>query len=899
MRQILLSSSGAVLARVPRPIVIDGTVLVKVHYSLVSTGTELAPLKGLNENGSSGNPEQSIKALVRKAPYYVGKAIENPGLAWDRIKSISRRQSMMMKHRLVPLRAGSDAALKAATPPDATVVSPGQSASVQWTKESASKLTTAQSGQVSIEANGAAGVYQVVSRPVAVPAEHVLKIVGKGRTSGGHLVLGVLSADRANWLYMLPIEDDFSEDLSVDCSGQSYVWLVWFLSDPVAVGQGAAQIELESFTVDFLKRDKHSTKPNEMDEVGWGVGYSAAGEVVAVGDGVRNIKIGDYVACGGAGQANHAEYITVRQNLVAVVPTGCAIDLAATCTVGAIALQGVRRAEPRLGETVCVVGLGLLGLMTCQMLRANGCIVLGLDPSEDRVARALTLGIKAAATTPEQFLNQTLHATNGNLADVTIITAAAKSDALINNAMKTTRRKGRVIIVGDVGLNMERAELYRKEIDVLISTSYGPGRYDPAYENDGIDYPYSYVRWTQNRNMQAYLGLIASSAIDVRSLIDEVVPVNEAPAAYQRLASSSMKAPVGVLLKYSADSPAFKENTPDTLISLAGHRGQKPGRIGYALVGAGAFGTSMLVPQMDKRKDRFDLRGVVSRDAVRGGNFARQRHLEILASDLGEVLKRPDIDLVVIATRHDQHAAQTVEGLNAGKHVFVEKPLALTWEQLEAVQTAYAARTKPALLMVGFNRRFAPAAIELQKLVAKRSGPMIIQYRLNGGFIPRESWIQGTEGGGRNLGEACHMYDFFRALTGSPVTSISANSVAPGNSGYLVNDNFVATLTYADGSLASLTYAANGPKTGLAKERIEVFCDARAFVLDNFTTLSEYPTGNVIWSSEEMDKGHFEELSQFGDLIASGAASGPISAEDIFETTAVSLHIEDLLQGRI
>ena len=899
MRQILLSSSGAVLARVPRPIVSDGTVLVKVHYSLISTGTELAPLRGLNESGSSANPDQSIKALVRKAPYYIGKAIENPGVAWERIKNISRRQSMFIKHRLVPLRAGSQPALNAATPPDAVAVVPGQPAPLQWTKESASKVSVLENGRVSIEANGTAGVYQVVSRPVVVPREHVLNIIVKGQTNGGRFVLGVLSADRANWLYMMSIEDDFCENLSVDCDGQAYVWLVWFLAEPTQANQSAANVDLESLTVDILKRDKQGAKTNEMNDLGWGVGYSAAGEVVAVGDGVRNIKIGDFVACGGAGQANHADYITVRQNLVSIVPPGCPVDLAATCTVGAIALQGVRRADPRLGETVCVVGLGLLGLMTCQMLRANGCIVLGLDPSEERVSRALSLGVKAAATTPEQFLHQTVHATNGNLADVTIITAASKSDALINNAMKTTRRKGRVIIVGDIGLNMERAELYRKEIDVLISTSYGPGRYDPIYENDGIDYPYPYVRWTQNRNMQAYLSLIASRSIDVRALIDEVVPAGDAPAAYLRLASNATNSPVGVLLKFSADGPAAQENAPDTLITLAGHRGQKPGRLGYALVGAGAFGTSMLVPQMDKRKDRFDLRAVVSRDAVRGGNFARQRHLEVLASDLGEILKRDDIDMVVIATRHDQHSAQAVESLQAGKHVFVEKPLALSWAQLEAVRSAYAARSKPTLLMVGFNRRFAPAALVLQKAVAKRSGPMIIQYRLNGGFIPQDSWIQRSEGGGRNLGEACHMYDFFRALTGSPVTSITANSINPGSSGYMVNDNFVATLTYADGSLASLTYAANGPKEGLAKERVEVFCDNGAFVLDNFTTLTEYPSGNVIWTSTEMDKGHFEELSRFGDLISAGATDGPISAEDIFETTAVSLHIEDLLQGRI
>jgi predicted dehydrogenase/threonine dehydrogenase-like Zn-dependent dehydrogenase len=901
MRQILLSSSGAVLARVPRPSVSAGTVLVRVHYSLVSTGTELAPLRGAALGSNSGAADNSVMDLVRKAPHYAKKAIENPGLAWQRVKNISRSQSIMIKHRLVPMLAPAKQSAQAAFPPDVLQLSAGKAQPVKWKKESATKLAGQDDGRLVLEADGAAGVYQAVSQPVALGAGNILKIRIKGRTDRGRFVLGILTGDRMKWVYMMTLDDDFAEELLVDAGNEAFVWLVWSLADPVPADKGPAQINIETLTLDAVKREKDAPKVNEMNDLGWGVGYSAAGEVIAVGESVRNIKIGDFVACGGAGQANHADYISVRQNLVAPVPAGCPVDLAATCTVGAIALQGVRRAEPRLGETVCVVGLGLLGLMTCQMLKANGCTVLGLDPSEERVARALKLGIAAGATTPEKFLEITLNASAGHGADATVITAAAKTDALINNAMKTTRRKGRVVIVGDIGLNMERADLYRKEIDVLISTSYGPGRYDPSYENDGIDYPYSYVRWTQNRNMQAYLALIASKSIDIRALIDDVVPASDAPEAYKRLAADSSKSPVGVLLDYGAGTQAAgaASDGPQTLVRLAGHRGPKPGRIGYVLVGAGAFGTSMLVPQMDKRKDRFDLRGVVSRDAVRGGNFARQRQLEILASDLGEVLKRPDIGMVVVATRHDQHAAQAIEALQAGKHVFVEKPLALTWDELDAVRSAYAARTKPALLMVGFNRRFAPAAVALQKELEGRSAPMVIQYRLNGGFIPRDSWIQGAEGGGRNLGEACHMYDFFRALTGAQVTGISANGIAPGSTAYLVNDNFVATLTYADGSVASLTYTANGPKTGLPKERVEVFCDNKAYVLDNFTSLTEYPSGKVIWASEEMDKGHYEELSRFGDAIAAGADDGPISADCIFETTAVTLHIEDLLQGRV
>lgn len=899
MRQILLSSNGAMLARVPRPAVAPGSVLVKVHYSLISTGTELAPLRGApGDAGAHGDPN-SIGNLARRAPELAGKAVRNPALAWRRARDISQNKIRILKQRLVPPPART-AGPAHPLPAGAVSLEAGHESACTWTVEAATGIETGPQG-LTLTCSREPGVYQALSQPVAVPDGHALRIQVKGRAGGAPFVLGVLSGDRQEWLHQLTLEDDFDEDMLVSLGRHAFIWLVWSLAAPGKDPTPTPFINLEQVRLS-ARPMAETEKLTDMNDQGWAVGYSAAGEVVAVGDGVHDIKVGDLVACGGAGQANHAEYVTVKRNLVVPIPNTCPVDLAATCTVGAIAMQGIRRTEPRLGETVCVVGLGLLGLLTCQMLKANGCHVLGLDPDEARVARARELGVDAATTSPDRFLELALSTTRGHGADATIITAATKSDALINHAMKTTRRKGRVVIVGDVGLAMERPELYRKEIDVLISTSYGPGRYDPAYENEGIDYPYAYVRWTQNRNMEAFLDLIASGAIDVRALIDETVPLDEAPDAYQRLASADGPAPVGVLVEYPATSGAAPDTTAaekDEVVTLRGHRGPKPGRIGYVLVGAGAFGTSMLVPQMDKRKDRFDLRGVVSRDAARGGNFARQRQIPLLASDLTGILDRDDVDLVVIATRHDQHAAQAAAALRAGKHVFVEKPLALSWNELEEIQRAYEERPAGTLLMVGFNRRFAPAARALQQAVRDRAGPLVISYRLNGGFIPRESWIQGREGGGRNLGEACHMYDFFRALSGAPASSISATSIDPGSSAYLVNDNFSATISYEDGSLATLIYTANGPKSGLPKERVEVFCHGKAYVLDNFLSLIEYPSGENIWSSEEVDKGHFEELSRFAESISNGDRNAPIPFEEIVETTAVSLHIEDLIQGRV
>ncbi len=898
MKQILLSSAGAILARVPRPAVVPGCVLVEVHHSLISVGTELAPLRATALAGDTGEPAGPVPSLVRRAPYYLGKAVQHPDVAWMRLKQISRSYAAAMRERLVP--APAPAAARSSPPDDALVVSQNPVPGV-WHKEAASQFQVGADG-ISVTAGGAPGHYQAMSGAITVENDGYLQIHARGEVISGGFDLGVLSADRSQWLAVTRLDGVMDERIVLDPGTSSHVWLVLSLGDTPAADGGAARLRLDELTLQALPRDSYKPPRNEMNDVGWNVGYSASGRVVAVGEGVADIRIGDRVACGGAGQANHAELICVRRNLVARLPEKCTTEIGATTTVGAIAMQGVRRADLRLGEVVCVVGLGLLGLITCELLKASGCHVLGLDLSGERVSRAKGRGIEAVSSS-EQLLHLALHKTLGHGADATIITAASKSDALINHAMKTTRRKGRVVIVGDIGLNMERPELYRKEIDVLISTSYGPGRYDPSYEIDGVDYPYAYVRWTQNRNMQAYLDLVADGAIDIAGLIDEVVDLDGAPVAYERLARDAALPAVGVLIRYPAsdraDASAPAPGPAETVLSLGGHRRAKPGSIGYVLVGAGAFGQAMLVPQMDRRKGLFDLRGVVSRDAVRGGNFARQRQLEILASDMDDVLKRDDIQLVVIATRHADHARQTAQALRAGKHVFVEKPLALSWEELDLVREAYAARPAGTLLMVGFNRRFAPAAEMLRDRIASRVGPLVVTYRLNGGYIPRDSWVQGAEGGGRNLGEACHMYDFFRSLAGAPVTSISASAIDPGRSAYFVNDNFVATLTYADGSVASLIYTANGPRADLPKERVEVYCDGKAYVLDNFTALTEYPGEAVIWRSDDPDKGHFTQLSRFGDAIAAGAADAPIPFYEIAETTAASLHIEDLLQGRV
>jgi predicted dehydrogenase/threonine dehydrogenase-like Zn-dependent dehydrogenase len=654
---------------------------------------------------------------------------------------------------------------------------------------------------------------------------------------------------------------------------------------------------LTEATVIMVPAESAGLPVTEMTDQGWNLGYSLAGTVVAVGQGVSDFAVGDRVACAGAGQANHADFVSVKRNLVCRIPDGCSLEQAATSTVGAIALQGVRRANLALGEVACVIGLGLIGLITVQLLRANGCRVIGHDLDVERCKRAMALGALAVDTDVERVQRVVRDLTDGHGVDATLLTAATKSNAPINTAMELTRRRGKVVIVGDIGMKVDRTTFYRKEIDLLMSTSYGPGRYDQEYEDFGRDYPYAYVRWTTNRNMRSYMELIADKRIDVGSLIDRVVPIDDATAAYAALASASASPPVGVLIAYQGEARGLLDRADSPVIHLRGHKQLAKNRINYALVGAGGFGTQMLVPMMEKRKDRFFLRAVVSRDATRGGNFARSRQVEIFSSDYDAILEDNGIDLVVLATRHNEHAPQVIRALEAGKHTFVEKPLAISWDELDAVCDKIAALNDPPRLMVGFNRRFSPALQLLKQELGASRTPLIINYRVNAGYIPLQHWVHGCEGGGRNIGEACHMYDCFAFLAGAPVVSISATSIDPGSRPYNRNDNFCATVRYEDGSVCTLTYVALGPKTGLPKERIEVFANGEAWVVDDFKSLVRASDGAVLWSASASEKGHFEELSRFGDSIASGEPS-PIALQQIFETSAVALHVEDLLYGR-
>ncbi len=624
---------------------------------------------------------------------------------------------------------------------------------------------------------------------------------------------------------------------------------------------------------------------------GWNAGYSAAGEVVEVGEGVDDFSVGDVVAAAGAGHANHADYICVPRNLVCRVPDGCSTPLAATATIGAIVMQAVRRSSVSIGECAAVIGLGLLGQILVRILLSAGCNVIAFDPKKERATAVSGLATVSVADTPEKFAALLDAKTGGHGADVTFLTAATTSDEPVNMGMRSTRRRGKVVIVGAVGLKIERADFYLRELDLLMSTSYGPGRYDRSYEIDGHDYPLAYVRWTLNRNMNAYLEMIAAGRICLDDIFLDTHPISQASSVYEGLINDNAP-PLGVIFSYSEG-----QDSPSSRTQITGAKKPVGEAHTFALVGVGAFGVSMIVPRLRNHPKGFHLSAVVSSDPVRGGNYARQEGVGVIATSIRQVAEEEKMDAVVIASRHDQHATQVIEGLNAGLHVFVEKPLALNWQELERIVDSYQHRAKTPSLTVGFNRRHAPAVQILREVLDNRVEPIVIHYRLNGGRIPAEHWIQTKEGGGRNLGEACHFYDVFRSLTGAPVTSIAASGINPKETSLQRNDNFTATMTYADGSMATLTYVSVGPKTGLAKERMEVFCGNEAYLLDDYRSLTECSTGKILWRAEAADKGHDEEILRFGNLVATGGEP-VVPFDEIVEASAIALTVEDLLHGR-
>ena len=476
-------------------------------------------------------------------------------------------------------------------------------------------------------------------------------------------------------------------------------------------------------------------------------GYSAAGIVLEVGSRVNGFSRGDYVACAGAGIANHAEVINVPVNLTVKVPEGLNLLPASTVTLGAIALQGVRRFQPTLGETVVVVGLGILGQIVTQLLLANGCRVIGVDLQQNRIQKALDKGMDVGLNLSDGPYVERVHShTDGFGADGVIITAAASSDDIIQHAMHACRKKGRIVLVGDVGLNLKREDFYKKELDFFISCSYGPGRYDSVYEEEGQDYPLPYVRWTENRNMEAYLRLLSSGKISLEGYYETPFSIDDADLAYKELQNGSMS-PLAVFLKYN-ESETQNQNLLSRKVSVTPSSKALKNKINVGLAGVGGFAQGVHLPNLSKMKELFAIKGVMSRTGTNAKAVAMQYEVPYATTDYKELLDDKDINLILISTRHDLHASMTLDALKAGKNVFVEKPLALTQQDLEKFDTFYATTKNPPLLMVGFNRRFSPGVQRAKELLQMRTTPLMINYRMNAGYIPMDHWVHGKEGGG-------------------------------------------------------------------------------------------------------------------------------------------------------
>ncbi|NML20610.1 Gfo/Idh/MocA family oxidoreductase [Pseudoflavitalea sp. G-6-1-2] len=612
------------------------------------------------------------------------------------------------------------------------------------------------------------------------------------------------------------------------------------------------------------------------------LGYATAGQVMASMDSNSYFKPGDRVACAGQDYASHAEVVCIPQNLVVKIPDNVTDEEASFTTLGAIALQGVRQAEVKLGEVVCVIGLGLLGQLTCQLLAASGCKVMGIDMSGHLIDLAVQLGADAAVHRNDADLQARMDAfTNGQGFDSVIITAATPTNDPIVLAGEITRKKGKVIAVGAVKLDVPRdPHYYRKELDLRLSTSYGPGRYDVNYEEHGNDYPFAYVRWTEQRNMEAFLQILSQRKINVKPLITHVFDITEAESAYKIVMGEVKEPHIAILLSYP-----LKDQKASTLIPL---KSAPAATINVGFIGAGSFAQSYLIPNV--KSEGGSLQTVVTSRGITSKNVAQKFGFNNASSDIDDVLKDQSVNTVFIATPHNLHAPYALAALKAGKSVFVEKPLAMNDEELESFNEYFSANGGN--LMVGFNRRFAPVSVELKKIFSNSPEPLVMNYRINAGFIPKEHWTQHAEtGGGRIIGEVCHFIDLMQYFTDSIPVKVYASCIGADSEKIINKDNIVVTLTFKNGSVGTITYVANGDKF-LPKEKLEIFGNGNVGIINDFRS-GEIYSGNKMKKLKLTGKGHSQEVAAFMEGLKTGKM--PINFESIYYTTKATFRIIDSL----
>lgn len=663
-------------------------------------------------------------------------------------------------------------------------------------------------------------------------------------------------------------------------------------------------------TLDKAKREgllaTFDAVQNRLDKP-MSLGYSSAGVVLDVGERVSQFQINDRVACAGGGYAVHAEAVWVPKNLVIALPPEVDFEWAAFTTLGAIALQGIRLSEVRLRDVAAVIGLGLLGQLAVQMLKAAGAVVIGMDIQPARAELARKLGADAFATDADQLAALCEQLSSGHGADVVLITADTKSNQPIELAGHVARDKGIVVAVGSVGMTIPRKIYYEKELDFRISRSYGPGRYDHMYEEEGHDYPYAYVRWTEQRNMQAFVQLLADGKVDVRPLVTHRFSIDDAPKAYEVITGKTSEPFLGVVLNYPDSTDLSRTVTlrhvTDAPAAKVGHTNKvghtKADHVGLGVLGAGNFATAIMLPALKDVKT-INLVGVAAGSGLSARAAADRFGFAYCTTDAREILNDSKINTVAILTRHNLHARQVIEALEAGRHVFVEKPLCINEEELQQIVSVYARlrEMNPAqsqALMVGFNRRFAPFVVELKRHLEPVAEPLIVNCRVNAGFIPLDHWTQdAAESGGRLIGEGCHFIDLLTFLTGDRARRVTARALP--DSGRYSQDNLHVTIEFAGGSIGTVTYVANGDK-GFGKEYFEVFGGGLSASLDDYRALFIRHGGKSFRQTARLrqDKGHKAEWQAFAAHITSGG-SAPIAFDEIVHSTMITFAARRSLQ---
>ena len=596
------------------------------------------------------------------------------------------------------------------------------------------------------------------------------------------------------------------------------------------------------------------------------LGYSCAGHVIAVGGLAQGIQPGDRVACGGANYANHAEFVAIPKNLVVKVPDNVSDDEAAFTTVGAIAMQGLRLAEPKLGETFVVLGLGLIGQIMVQLLQANGCRVIATDLDGSLVKRAADSYGAHAVGPGDDLTRICADLTAGHGVDGVLVCAGTSSNQPIESCGAITREKGRVVVVGAVRMDIPREDYFKKEISVVISRSYGPGRYDTNYEEGGQDYPYGYVRFTETRNMESFLALLSQGAIEVTSLITHRFTMDQAAEAYQLLEGAKREPYLGILLQYQPDTAKTPESMQRITVNTAP---LKDKLLKLSFLGAGNYATASLLPPL-QRHPHVQFNGLATSSGRTAQGIADKFGFRFCSADYAELLA-DDSDAIVVSTRHDSHANSVIQALKQKKHVYVEKPLGLSVSELSAIDTAYQSADS-SQIMVGFNRRYAPATLMAREHFAGIQSPLVISIRVNAGEIPADHWIQDPAiGGGRVIGEACHFVDLASAIADSAPNYVHAFAAQAENKSPLLNDNIVIQLRFDNGSIANITYTSNGSKA-MSKEYVEIFGGGKSALIDDFkeTQLFSGDTHRARHKLATQDKGQRNMLARWVDGLRSG-----------------------------